>query len=132
MGLKGYGPYFQRSMSNTVLTDLVYHICELYIDDVLIHGGDPDTFLANVRKVFSRLSEFNVAVNPKKTKLGLEEVEYVGHVVSSTEISFTPEKHLKVLNFPRPQTQKALLQFIGLANYFRDHVSHMTEMVKPL
>jgi hypothetical protein len=52
MGLKGSGPYFQRSMSNTVLTDLVYHICELYIDDVLIHGGDPTTFLANVRKVF--------------------------------------------------------------------------------
>ena len=125
MGLKGSGPYFQRSMSNTVLTDLVYHICELYIDDVLIHGGDPSTFLANVRKVFSRLREFNVAVNPKKTKLGLEEVEYVGHVVSSTGISFTPEKRLKVLNFPRPQTQKALLQFIGLANYFRDHVPHI-------
>jgi len=56
-------------------------------------------------------------------------VEYVRHVVSSTGISFTHEKRLKILNFPRPQTQKALLQF---ANYFRDHVPHMTEMVKPL
>ena len=63
---------------------------------------------------------------------GLEEVEYVGHVVSSKGISFTLEKRLKVLNFLRPQTQKALLQFIGLANYFRDHVPHMTEMVKSL
>ena len=95
MGLKGSGPYFQHSMSNTVLTDLVYHICELYIDDVLIYGGDPTTFLANVRKVFSRLREFNVAVNHKKTKLGLEEVDYVGHVVSATGISFTPEKRLR-------------------------------------
>jgi hypothetical protein len=57
MGLKGAGPYFQRSMSNTVLTGLVYRICELYIDDVLIHGKDPETFLANVRKVFGRLRE---------------------------------------------------------------------------
>jgi hypothetical protein len=40
MGLKGVGPYFQRSMSNTVLAGLVYQICELYIDDVLIHGRD--------------------------------------------------------------------------------------------
>ena len=38
MGLKGSGPYFQRSMQNKVLNGLVYEICEIYIDDVLIHG----------------------------------------------------------------------------------------------
>jgi hypothetical protein len=132
MGLKGSGPYFQRSMSNTVLAGLVYHICELYIDDVLIHGRDIESFLANVGKVFERLREFNVAVNPAKTKLRLAEVEYVGHVVSATGTSFTEEKRLKVLKFPLPETQKNLLQFIGLANYFRDHVPNMTEMVQPL
>ena len=131
MGLKGAGPYFQRSMSNKVLNGLVY-ICEIYIDDVLIHGSTPEAFLANLRKVLQRLREHNVAANPKKTKLGLPEVEYVGHVVSATGTSFTPEKRLKVLNFPLPTTQKALLQFIGLANYFRDHVPNMTEMVQPL
>ena len=57
MGLKGAGPYFQRSMSNTVLAGLVSQICELYIDDVLIHGRDIETFLANVRKVFERLKQ---------------------------------------------------------------------------
>ena len=31
-----------------------------------------------------------------------------------------------------PETEKTLLQFIGLANYFRDHVPNMTEMVQPL
>ena len=132
LGPKGSGPYFQRSMSNTVLAGLVYQICELYIDDVLIHGRDLETFLHNVRKVFERLREFNVAVNPAKTKLGLAEVEYVGHVISATGISFTEEKRLKVLKFPLPETQKNLLQFIGLANYFRDHVPNMTEMVQPL
>jgi hypothetical protein len=109
MGLKGAGHYFQRSMSNTVLAGLVYRICELYIDDVLIHGKDPETFLRNVNE---RLREFNVAVNPNKTKLGLAEVEYVGHVVPTTGTSFTEEKRLKVLQFPLPETQKKLLQFI--------------------
>ena len=65
-------------MSNTVLEGLVYQICELYIDDVLIH----------VRKVFERLREFNVTVNPAKTKLRLSEVEYVGYVISITGTSF--------------------------------------------
>ena len=47
--------------------------------------------------------------------------------MSATGTSFTEEKRLKVLKFPLPETQKNLLQFIGL-----DHVPNMTEMVQPL
>ena len=106
-------------MQNKVLNGLVYEICEIYIDDVLIHGKSEAEFLRNVRRVFERLRAKNVAVNPKKTKLGLPEVEYVGHLVSATGTSFTPEKRLKVLDFlPQPKTQKEMLQFNGLTNYF--------------
>jgi hypothetical protein len=119
MGLKRSGPYLQRSMQNKVLNGRVYEICEINIDDVLIHGKSEAEFLRNVRRVFERLRAKNVAVNPKKTKLGLPEVKYVGHLVSATGTSFTPEKRLKVLDFlPQPKTQKEMLQFIGLANYF--------------
>jgi hypothetical protein len=69
---------------------------------------------------------------PSKPRLVSQGVEYVGHLVSATGTSFTPEKPLKVLDFPQPTTQKVMLQFIGLANYFRDHVPNMTDMVKPL
>ena len=99
-GTEGSWPLLSaQHVSNTVPAGLMYQICELYIDDVLIHGRDIELFLANVRKVFERLREFNVAVNPAKTKLGLAEVEYVGHVVSATGTSFTEEKRLKVLKF---------------------------------
>jgi hypothetical protein len=73
-----------------------------------------------------------VTANPAKTRLCLKDVEYVGHLISSTGTSFTDEKRLQVLDFPLPETEKALLQFIGLANYFCDHVPKMTEMVQPL
>ena len=86
----------------------------------------------NTRKVLVRLREKKVTANPAKTRLGLKEVEYVGHMISSTGTSFTEEKRLQVLDFPLPETEKAFLQFIGLANYFRDHVPIMTEMVQPL
>jgi hypothetical protein len=41
-------------MSNTVLAGLVYQICELYIDDVLIHVRDIESVLANIRNVFAQ------------------------------------------------------------------------------
>ena len=59
-------------------------------------------------------------------------MKYVGHLISSTGTSFTSEKRLQVLDFPLLETEKALLQFIRLVNYFCDHVPHMTEMAQPL
>jgi hypothetical protein len=81
---------------------------------------------------FVKESPLSLVRLPDKTRLGLKEVEYVGHLISSTGTSFTEEKRLQVLDFPLPETEKTLLQFIGLVNYFRDHVPKMTEMVQPL
>ena len=55
-------------------------------------------------------------------------MEYVGHLLSSEGTSFNPVKRLEVLDFPLPTTEKAL-QFIGLVNYFRDHVPKTSELV---
>jgi len=54
MGLKGSGPFFQ-SIANKVLVAYVTNICEVYIDDVLIHGDSDRTYLSNTRKVLERL-----------------------------------------------------------------------------
>ena len=48
--------------------------------------------MGDLRRTLDPLRTFNVAANPKRTKLGLSEVEYVGHVVSSEGTSFTDEK----------------------------------------
>ncbi len=114
-------------MANNVLQGYVSRI-----DDVLLFGTTDDEYIDNTRKVLTRLRAGRVTANPEKTELGLDEVEYVGHLISSTGTSFTDEKCLQVLDFPLPETEKALLQFIGLVNYFRDYNPHMTEMVQPL
>jgi hypothetical protein len=51
MGLKGSGPFFQRSMANNVLQGYVTYICEIYIDDVLLFGTTDDEYIDNTRKV---------------------------------------------------------------------------------
>jgi len=70
----------------------VTSICDIYIDDVLIHGPTDNEYLGNTRKVLGRLREKKVTANPAKTRLGLKEVEYVGHLISSTGTSFTPKR----------------------------------------
>jgi hypothetical protein len=132
MGLKGAPSFFQHQMMSTVLANLLYKICEVYLDDIIIYAEDESTFVHNVRQVFQRLQKFNITVNPEKMQLGMPEVEYLGHVINSKGLDFSKEKREEVLNFRLPETQKTLRSFLGLAGYFRDHVQQYAEKAKPL
>jgi len=108
------------------LDELIYLIYELYIDST-----DEDTFVNNVRQVFARFRKPKIVVNPKKTQLALEEVEYVGHLESHNDISFTKQKRQKIMNFERPRTHKEMLMYVGLVNYFHDHGRNMNDLLRP-
>ncbi len=54
------------------------------------------------------------------------------HVLKSDGVCFSTEKRSKVLDFVLPVKQKQLKAFLGLANYFRDHVQGLSHKVKPL
>ena len=132
MGAMAAPPYFQRVISTEVLAGYVQTICELYIDDVITYGSTIEETLENLEKILARFRTFGITVNPEKCKLGLTEIEYVGHTINSDGLHFTREKLDSVLNFPLPITQADLKSFVGLANYFRDHVGNASILMQPL
>lgn len=132
MGLKGAPSYFQRVMSTHVLGGLINVICELYLDDLIIYGSTEEEFLANLEAVFKRLEEYEITLNPTKCIIGSSSVEYVGHTINNKGLHFKREKLDGVINFPLPTKFKHLKSFLGLANYFREHVRDHSRIVKPL
>ena len=132
MGLKGAPSFFQMMIATMVLAGLLYTICELYIDDIITTGQTEEEFMSNLRKIFKRCRQYNIKLNPKKCRLGLGEVEYVGHQINSEGLTFTKKKRDSVIDFPRPEYGKQLKSFLGLANFFRDHIRNHSTVVKPL
>ena len=132
MGLKSAPSYFQQQMGQTVLGGLMYHILELYLDDIIVFGTSEDEYVANLRQVFDRLTKFGITLNPNKCRFGMNEVEYVGHTINEEGMSFSTEKRGEVLDFPLPTTHKGMKQFLGLANYFRDHIKNHAIITQPL
>ena len=122
MGLKGAAAYFQQMMATIVLAGLLYIILELYLDDIIVYGKTEDEFVSRLTLVFERLSKFNISLNPNKCRFGLQQVEYVGHLINDNSISFTREKLDKALHFRQLNCQKDLKQFLGSVNYFRSHI----------
>ena len=82
MGAKGAPSWFNRVISRDVLKELLYEICELYIDDVIAHAKTEEEFLQRMRLIFTRFRECKILLNPKKVQLGITEIEFLGHMVS--------------------------------------------------
>ena len=132
MGLVGAGGYFQQTLALFVLNGLLYIICELYIDDILVYAQSHEEFVERLRLIFERMRTFNFILNPDKCSFGMTHVEFVGHLISSDGINFTDTKKNKVVNFKTPSTHKEMKSFLGLTNYFRDHIHHYSDLSKPL
>ena len=99
MGLKGAPAYFQQVMATIVLAGLIYLICEIYIDDVIVYANDEETFLSNLEQVFARFRKHRLTFNPETVKLGLRKIEYVGHEIGANEMPFSREKVSQVNDF---------------------------------
>ena len=131
MGLVGATGFFQQMMT-MVLGSLVHDICEVYLDDILVHAQSEAELIANLRQIFERIRRACIVINPEKCTFGINEVEFVGHTINDEHRHFTRTKLEGVRNVALPQTEKQLRAFVGLANYFRDHILNFSTHTKPL
>ena len=133
MELQQAASYFQYCMLIIVLAELAYLICEGYIDDIIVHGQDVPDLLINLRQVFERCRQYRFAFNPKKSIMVLDRIDWTGHQLDADGIHFSAEQLSEVAEFPTPLGAKELQSFLGLANYFRDHVVRFyADMKRPM
>ena len=115
-GLWNAAQTFQRFMDE-VFRGLSFTFT--YIDDVLIAtcSSSPEEHLLHLQTVFNRLAKYGIVINPNKCLFGVTELDFLGHHVSSQGITPLPDKVKAVQDFPLPNSQRKLRQFIGLVNF---------------
>ena len=132
MGIKCAGSYYQQAMATGPLGGILYTLCELYIDDILIFADSQMQLLERMETVFQRFRDFKCTIHPAKILSGHTEIEFVGHLLSDNGLRFTREKLSGVRDFARPTVKRQLKSFLGLASYFRDHVKNFSIIAHPL
>ena len=83
---------------------------------------------SNLEQVLARFQKYRITVNPDKGEFGKKEVDYVGHHFSQEGVSHNRERIHKVLQIQKPQTSTQLKSFLGVAEYFHDHIQGIQKL----
>ena len=62
----------------------------------------------------------------------MEQVAFLGHVVSKDGIQVDPKKIEAVADWPRPITVTKIRSFLGLTGYYRRFVKDFSKIAVPL
>jgi hypothetical protein len=69
-------------LMETVRIGLTYEACLVYLDHLIISGRTFNEHLLNLRKVFQRLWEASLKLNPEKCQFVQKELQYFGYIVT--------------------------------------------------
>ena len=130
-GLKGAPATFQRLMDR-VLIGLQGVELFVYIDDIVVYASSLDEHDAKIDRLFTRLSNAGLRLEPEKCTFLSTEVAYLRHIISEDGVRPNPKKIEAVKQFPVPRSARNIKEFLGLVGYYRRFVSNMAQRAKPL
>jgi len=117
MGIFPSANYFQHIMQEEILLELLYNICEIYIDDLLVMANSENEFIDVLKIVLQRFRDKSILLNPKKVTLGASATVFVGHLIDTTGLNMTQQRIENTVDILEPSNLKELQSFLGVANF---------------
>ena len=89
-------------LMNRVFSDYLDKFVIVFIDDILIYSKSHEEHEQHLKLVLDRLQERKLYAKFSKCQFWLEQVAFLGHVVSKDGVSVDPEKIKAVTEWQRP------------------------------
>ncbi|WVZ71088.1 LOW QUALITY PROTEIN: hypothetical protein U9M48_019712 [Paspalum notatum var. saurae] len=97
----------------------------VFIDDILIYSKTEAEHKEHLRehKLYAKFS---------KCEFWIDEVRFLGHVISKGGIAVDPSKVSTITNWKVPEIPKEVRGFLGLVGYYRRFIENFSKIAKPM
>ena len=121
-GLRNSGQTFQRFIDHVTRG----------LDFVFVYLDDHRTHKKHLKILFTRLAEYGIIIGLEKCQFGTTELSFLGHHVSAAGISPLASAVDAIVNFVRPEKQRALRRYLGMITYYHRFIPNCADKLTPL
>jgi len=114
-GSRNAAQTFQRFI-DSVLEGL--NFCYAYINNILAASLSPEEHYEHFKILLRRLEKYSVVINPIKCIFDLEEVKFLGYLISKEGIRSISGRIKAIIEYQKPQTVKDLRRYLGMLNFY--------------
>jgi hypothetical protein len=104
----------------------------VFIDDILIYSKSEIDHEEHLRLVIQKLRYNQLYAKFSKCEFWIDEVPFLGHIISNGGISVDPAKVKEIMAWSVPTTVTEIWSFLGLAGYYRRFIEGFSKIAKPM
>nr|GEZ87888.1 retrotransposon protein, putative, Ty3-gypsy subclass [Tanacetum cinerariifolium] len=119
-------------MMNRIFHEYPDKFVIFFIDDILIYSKSEEEHEQHLWIVLEILRHKKLYAKFSKCEFWLQQVAFLGHIVSADGITMDPSKVEAIIKWPRPTTMTEMRSFLGLVGYYRRFVEGFSGLALPL
>ncbi|KAJ6811857.1 uncharacterized protein M6B38_151055 [Iris pallida] len=125
-------PAIFMDLMNRVFYQYLDKFVIVFIDDIFIYSKNEEEHEKHLRIVLQTLREEQLYVKLSKCEFWLDQIPFLGHIISEEGISVDPKEVDAVKSWPTPKSVAEIRSFLGLAGYYRRFVEIFSRIAEPL
>ncbi|MCO5564784.1 hypothetical protein L7F22_018452 [Adiantum nelumboides] len=95
------------------------HCVGTFFDDMIVFSKSEAEHMEHLRAAFDKLRKERLVVNGKKSEFFMEEIHFLGHIVSKDGVRMDPAKIKAIQDLQEPINIHEVCSFLGLCSYYR-------------
>ncbi|WMV30091.1 hypothetical protein MTR67_023476 [Solanum verrucosum] len=125
-------PAVFMDLMNRIFKPYLDQFVVVFIDDILIFTKSSEDHDKHLRIILKILKEKELYAKFSKCEFWLDEVAFLGHVVSTEGVKVDPSKIQAVVEWRPSKSPTEVRSFLGLAGYYRKFVKGFSIITSPL